>query len=123
MIWGKRMVDRLLVLISLSTFVACSAAAPEPLLPAKPTRSLGMAFKPGSCVAGTNLLPISASVLGPDQRQRYLEPADGKLHFALVLANGSQSPIGFRWLEVPELGDQMLLLPPLPWNIELSFNS
>ena len=123
--WGKRIVAGLLVLVSLSPFVACSAAAPEPVLPAQPTRSLGMAFKPGSCVAGTNLLPVSVSVLGPDQRLRYLEPTDGKLEFALVLADHSQSPIGFRWLEVPELEARSLLplLPPLPWNLELSFNS
>jgi hypothetical protein len=120
--WGKCTIARLLVLLSLPTFVACSAAAPEPVLPEKPTRSLGMAFRPGSCVAGANILPASMSVVGPDQRLRYLQPTDGKLQFALVLADGSELPIGFRWLEVPELGERMLLPPP-PWNLELSFNS
>jgi len=116
------MIGRLIWLLSLSALVGCSAAAPEPVLPENPRRSLSLAFKPGSCVAGANTLPVSASVLGPEQRLRYLEPKDGKLQFALVLADRSESPIDFRWLEVPALADRTPL--PLPaWNLELSFNS
>src|SRR4051812_13317170 len=124
--FGAHGIGGLLVIVGLSPALACSAAAPEPVHPQWPGGSLMMAFKPGSCVAGANTLPVSMSVFGPQQRLRYLEPTDGKLQFALVMADRSQSPIGFRWLPVPELGErttQALLASPPVWNLELSFNS
>jgi len=116
------MIGHLMVLFSLSALVGCSASSPEPLLPERPRPLLGMTFKPGGCVAGANVLPVGASVLGANRRLHSLLPADGKLQFALMLADGTESPIDYRWLEVPEAADQMPLAGP-PWNIELSFNS
>jgi len=115
------MIGRLIVLLGLSTVVCCSASAPEAVAAERPVRSLGLAFKPGPCVAGANVLHAAVSVLGPNQRERALEPKDGKLQFALVRADGTKSPIAFRWLEATEAADRMPLPAP-QWNLELSFN-
>jgi hypothetical protein len=119
---GVGLIGRLSVLVSLSTVVACAASAPEAVVPEEPKRYLGLAYKPGPCVAGANVVPAAVSVLGPNQTERGLEPTDGELQFALVRADRTESPIDFRWLEVPEAAARTPL-PALPWNLELSFNS
>jgi len=117
-----RMIGRLIVLLGLSTVVCCSASAPEAVAAERPVRSLGLAFKPGPCVAGANVVSAAVFVLGPYQWLRYLEPTDGELQFGLVLTDRSESPIAFRWLALPERTDRAPLPPP-EWNLELSFNS
>jgi len=87
-----------------------------------PTRSLGLALKPGPCVAGVNVISASAFVSGPALRDlRYLEPTDGDLRFSLVLDGEPARPITLRWLDVPDAPVQPL--PGPPWNLELKFES
>jgi len=116
------MISRPLVLVCLIALGACSASAPpEPALAATPTRSLGLAFQPGPCVAGANVVLASAFEHGPPQPLRYLEPTDGDLKFAL-LVDRRPSLVAFRWLAVPDATNGARLPGP-PWNLELSFNS
>ena len=107
-------------IFSLPVLFGCAMSAPDPALPAKPTQSLGMAFRPGPCVAGTNVVPVSLFVSGAGSKLRYLEPTDGNLRFTLAFADGSGVPISVRWLEVSGVPD----LTQLPrWNLELAFQS
>lgn len=110
---------RLALLTITSGLSACSASAPDPTTPQTPTRSLGLALKPGPCVAGSNVVLASAFVSGAAKDLRYLEPADGELRFSLVLDGKPARPITLRWLDVPDAPQQ--LLPGPPWNLELKF--
>jgi hypothetical protein len=86
-----------------------------------PTRSLGLALKPGPCVAGVNVVSASAFVSGPAKEMRYLEATDGDLRFLLVVDGEPARPVTLRWLDVPRAA-----VPPLPgppWNLELKFES
>jgi len=113
---------RLALLAITAGLSACSASAPDPTTPQIPTRSLGLALKPGPCLAGPNVVSGSAFVSGPALRDlRYLEPTDGDLRFSLVLGGEPARPVTLRWLDVP--GAPVQPLPGPPWNLELKFES
>jgi hypothetical protein len=86
-----------------------------------PTRSLGLALKPGPCVTGVNIVSASAFVSGPGNELRYLEPTDGELRVSVVLDGAPPRPAALRWLDVPDVPEHPL--PGPPWNLELKFDS
>jgi len=112
---------RLALLAITAALSACSASAPDPTTPQMATRSVGLALKPGPCVAGGNVISAAAFVSGPAKDLRYLEPTDGDLRFSLVLDGEPARPITLRWLDVPDA--PVHPLPGPPWNLELKFES
>lgn len=86
-----------------------------------PTRLLGLALKPGPCLAGANVVSASAVVSGPGNELRYLEPTDGELRVSVVLDGAPPRPAALRWLDVPDA--PVHPLPGPPWNLELKFES
>jgi len=105
---------------SVGGLVACAATAPDPTTAQVPSRSLGLALKPGPCVAGGNVVSASAFVAGADAR--YLEPSDGELRLTLVLDGAQPRPVTLHWLDVSRAPMDAQLLD-LQWNLELQFDS
>jgi len=91
------MARRLRLLLGSAVLVGCARSAPDPAQPEKPTRLLQLAFSPGRCVAGANVVAASALVPGPGH-VRYLEPTDGELRFAFVFSEDPALPLHVRWL-------------------------
>lgn len=106
------------VLLSLG---GCAGAASAPQASGKPAYGLGLAFRPGPCVAGANVVPASFVVVGAGAPVRYLQPTDGELRVALVTDGAPTRPIQVRWLGVNDPPSSAM--PPPPPNVELVFAS
>jgi hypothetical protein len=107
--------------VAITGLVACTATTPGATTPPMPTRSLGLALKPGPCLAGVNVISAAAFVSGPGEYRRYLEPREGDLRFSLVLDGQPPRPVLLRWLDVPDAPVQAF--PGPPWNLELTFGA
>lgn len=109
-----------LFLVGVATLAACASGPPEPTAPTTPSRTLGLAFAPGPCVEGKNVVSASAFVNAPNARTTYLDPTAGTLRFEL-LQGGTATPVSVQWRDVAGPPQQLPGGPP--WNLELSFVS
>lgn len=117
----RQMARSLFFLAGVATLVACAPSPSEPRAPVPTARTLGLAFAPGPCVQGENLVAASVFVTSPRARATYLEPTEGTLRFALGLG-ATATPISVRWRDVAGAPERIPLAGP-PWNLELSFVS
>lgn len=108
-------------LAGVALFVACASSPPEPTTPTAPTRRLGLAFAPGPCIEGRNVLAASAFVTTTNAPTTYLQPTEGTLRLEL-LSGTTAMPVSVRWHDVAAPPERVLPAGP-PWNLELSFVS
>lgn len=116
-----RMSRAFIALAGVATLVACASSPPEPMAPITPARALGLAFAPGPCIEGKNVVPASAFARAPNARAAYLQPTDGTLRFELF-PGAAATPVSVRWRDVAGAPEGVLPAGP-PWNLELSFVS
>ena len=114
-----RAVTPVLILIAL---VGCAGAPPPASPPTSRALTLGLAFDPHPCVAGSNTVRAAVFVANGGNAVRYATPADGQLRVGLLRTDGSLSSAKVRWLDMPTQRQQVTLTS-VTWNADIRFES